>query len=132
MFPVHGEHFYFTGGDRVRLAVVGATGEVGRMMLRKLEEESVNAEVLDLYASSRSAGSYLEFQDSKIRIQRSMKTTSSEVTTTRCSRPELLYRNTMRRSLSLRERLLSTILLHLEAFRSFLWSPDQLSSSGKL
>ncbi len=106
----------------MRLAVVGATGEVGRMMLRKLEEESVNAEVLDLYASSRSAGSYLEFQDSKIRIQRSMKTTSSEVTTTRCSRPELLYRNTMRRSLSLRERLLSTILRHLEAFRRFLWS----------
>ena len=53
----------------MRLAVVGATGEVGRMMLRKLEEESVNAEVLDLYASSRSAGSYLEFQGSKIRVQ---------------------------------------------------------------
>ncbi|HPJ32853.1 MAG TPA: aspartate-semialdehyde dehydrogenase, partial [Mesotoga prima] len=40
----------------MRIAIVGATGEVGRMMLKKLEEENIPAEVIDLYASSRSVG----------------------------------------------------------------------------
>jgi len=45
----------------VRLAIVGATGEVGRMMLRKLEEEKISPKVIDLLASKRSEGKLLRF-----------------------------------------------------------------------
>jgi aspartate-semialdehyde dehydrogenase len=45
----------------VRLAIVGATGEVGRMMLRKLEEEKISPKAIDLLASKRSEGKLLRF-----------------------------------------------------------------------
>lgn len=45
----------------MRLAIVGATGEVGRMMLRKLEEEKISPKVIDLLASKRSEGKLLRF-----------------------------------------------------------------------
>lgn len=47
----------------MRIAVVGATGEVGRMMTRVLEESGITPDTLDLYASSRSAGSEIKFRD---------------------------------------------------------------------
>jgi aspartate-semialdehyde dehydrogenase len=48
VFPVSfGNTFYF-GGEAMKLAVVGATGEVGRMMLKKLEEESIEPDGIDL------------------------------------------------------------------------------------
>ena len=44
-----------------RIAVVGATGMVGRMFLRVLEEQNLPASSYSLFASSRSAGSTLPF-----------------------------------------------------------------------
>jgi aspartate-semialdehyde dehydrogenase len=43
-----------------RVAVVGATGQVGRLMLRVLEERSFPASEVVAFASERSAGSELE------------------------------------------------------------------------
>ncbi len=40
----------------MKIGVVGATGEVGRMMLRVLEELSIPVKELKLFASSKSAG----------------------------------------------------------------------------
>ncbi len=53
----------------MKIAVVGATGEVGRMMLTCLEEFRVEAQ-LDLFASERSAGQTLYFNDESIRVQK--------------------------------------------------------------
>ena len=52
----------------MRIAIVGATGEVGRMMLKKLEEENIPAEVIDLYASSRSVGKKFTFKDKTLEV----------------------------------------------------------------
>ncbi len=46
--------------DRIRIAIVGATGMVGRMFLRVLEERGIDADYT-LFASARSAGSRLVF-----------------------------------------------------------------------
>lgn len=53
----------------MRIAIVGATGEVGRMMITCLEEAGIAAE-LDLYASERSAGTLLYFNDEAIKVQK--------------------------------------------------------------
>jgi aspartate-semialdehyde dehydrogenase len=53
----------------MKIAIVGATGEVGRMMITCLEEFALPLETLDLYASSRSAGSTLYFNDRAITVQ---------------------------------------------------------------
>jgi aspartate-semialdehyde dehydrogenase len=45
----------------VRVGVVGATGQVGAVMLRLLEQRSFPVEELRLFASARSAGSTLRF-----------------------------------------------------------------------
>ena len=45
---------------RIRIAIVGATGMVGRMFLRVLEERGIEADYT-LFASARSAGSQLTF-----------------------------------------------------------------------
>ncbi len=50
----------------MKIAIVGATGEVGRMMIRNLVEFEVPVSQLDLYASKRSAGSTLYYMDSAI------------------------------------------------------------------
>ena len=47
----------------MRIAIVGATGEVGRMMAKVLEESGIKPDLLDLYASSRSAGTEMEFEN---------------------------------------------------------------------
>ena len=53
----------------MKLAVVGATGEVGRMMLKKLEEEAITPEEIDLFSSSRSAGSLMKFAGKSIEVR---------------------------------------------------------------
>ena len=49
----------------MRAAVVGATGEVGRMMTRVLEEQRVFPDELDLFASAKSAGAEVTFNGKK-------------------------------------------------------------------
>ncbi|AFZ66465.1 aspartate-semialdehyde dehydrogenase [Deinococcus peraridilitoris] len=53
----------------MRLAIVGATGAVGHELLSVLERSTLHFDELLLYASPRSAGSTLSFQDRKITVQ---------------------------------------------------------------
>lgn len=53
----------------MKIAIVGATGEVGRMMIRNLAEFEFPIQTLDLYASKRSAGSTLYYVDKGIEVQ---------------------------------------------------------------
>lgn len=53
----------------MKIAIVGATGEVGRMMITCLEEYNIEAEV-DLFASERSAGSKVYFNDEAIIVKK--------------------------------------------------------------
>ena len=46
-----------------KLAVVGATGVVGRMMLKVLEEENLPINEYKLFASKNSAGSTIKFMN---------------------------------------------------------------------
>lgn len=52
----------------MKIAIVGATGEVGRMMIRNLLEYEVPVTELDLYASKRSAGSSLYYIDTALQV----------------------------------------------------------------
>lgn len=56
-------------GDRVTVAVVGATGAVGEQMVALLEERNFPVGELKLLASSRSAGSHLRFQGKSIPVE---------------------------------------------------------------
>ncbi|MCX7822127.1 MAG: aspartate-semialdehyde dehydrogenase [Syntrophobacterales bacterium] len=51
------------------VAVVGATGAVGTMMIRILEERNFPVRSLRLFASSRSAGKRLKFKDTEIPVE---------------------------------------------------------------
>jgi len=53
----------------MKIAIVGATGEVGRMMIRNLAEFNVPVSQLDLFASARSAGSVLYFVDQPVKVR---------------------------------------------------------------
>lgn len=53
----------------MKLAVVGATGEVGRMMVKVLEENRVRPEEVDFYASAKSAGSKLTFGGKEYKVK---------------------------------------------------------------
>jgi aspartate-semialdehyde dehydrogenase len=53
----------------MKVAVVGATGQVGSMMRRMLVERSFPAEDLRLLASARSVGRRLEFRGSEIEVE---------------------------------------------------------------
>ena len=53
----------------MKIAIVGATGEVGRMMLTCLQEYEVPVNDLSLFASSRSAGEQLFYEDRPITVQ---------------------------------------------------------------
>lgn len=52
-----------------RVAVVGATGNVGREMLRILAESEYSADSLVALASERSAGNEVEFGDQSLEVQ---------------------------------------------------------------
>ena len=54
---------------KMNIAIVGATGEVGRMMIQCLSEQNVKISNLDLYSSARSAGSVLYYNDHPITVQ---------------------------------------------------------------
>ena len=54
----------------MRVAVVGATGAVGRTMLRVLEERGVRPDVLRCFASERSAGTTLQFAGREITVEK--------------------------------------------------------------
>jgi aspartate-semialdehyde dehydrogenase len=45
----------------LKVAVAGATGEVGRTITRALEEQNVRPGTIDFYSSARSAGSKIDF-----------------------------------------------------------------------
>lgn len=53
----------------MRLAIVGATGEVGRMMMTCLAERNSKLDRLDLFASAKSAGTILYYLDQAIEVQ---------------------------------------------------------------
>lgn len=53
----------------MRIAVVGATGEVGRMMMRVLLEHSIPVDRIELYGSRRSSGSGLTFRGMPIPVR---------------------------------------------------------------
>lgn len=55
--------------SRLHVAVVGATGAVGEMMLKTLEERDFPIETLTLLASSRSAGKKLQYKGEEITIK---------------------------------------------------------------
>ncbi|MCS7196830.1 MAG: aspartate-semialdehyde dehydrogenase [Aquificaceae bacterium] len=52
-----------------RVAVVGATGEVGRTFLKVLEEREFPVEELELFASERSEGLEMSFRGERVRVQ---------------------------------------------------------------
>ena len=54
--------------DKCRIAVVGATGMVGRMFLKILEEHRIEADY-SLFASARSAGTKLLFFEKEYEVQ---------------------------------------------------------------
>ena len=54
---------------KCRLAIVGATGLVGRTVLKVLEEKSLPIDEYVLFASSKSAGKILKFMDKDYQVQ---------------------------------------------------------------
>ncbi|QWK20034.1 MAG: aspartate-semialdehyde dehydrogenase [Hydrogenobacter thermophilus] len=52
-----------------RVAIVGATGEVGRAFLKVLEERNFPVDDLQLFASERSEGTFLTFRGQKVKVQ---------------------------------------------------------------
>lgn len=53
----------------MRLGVVGATGLVGRKMLDIIDERNIRFDSLSLFASARSAGEKVQFQDQEYEIK---------------------------------------------------------------
>ena len=51
-----------------KLAIVGATGVVGRMMLKVLEEERLPISEYKLFASKNSAGTKIKFMGSEYTV----------------------------------------------------------------
>ncbi|MCK9217683.1 MAG: aspartate-semialdehyde dehydrogenase [Firmicutes bacterium] len=54
---------------KYNVAVVGATGMVGRTMLKILQERDFSIDKLYLYSSSRSAGTSIEFNNKKVTVE---------------------------------------------------------------
>ncbi|SHK44154.1 aspartate-semialdehyde dehydrogenase [Thermocrinis minervae] len=52
-----------------RVAIVGATGEVGRTFLKVLEERNFPVDELELFASERSEGQELTFKGERIKVK---------------------------------------------------------------
>lgn len=53
----------------VNVAVVGATGLVGRQMIKSLEELKINVKNFYAFSSARSAGSYVTFNGKKYQVE---------------------------------------------------------------
>lgn len=56
--------------DKYNVAVVGATGAVGNEMIETLEQRNFPVDTLSLFASERSAGKKLGFQDKEIQVKK--------------------------------------------------------------
>lgn len=54
----------------MKIAIVGATGEVGRMMITCLHEHNIEIDELDLYASQRSQGTILHYNDQPVKVKK--------------------------------------------------------------
>ncbi len=54
----------------MNIAVVGATGEVGRMMVQVLDHQGVHPRTLRLFASERSAGQTLTFAGREVAVEK--------------------------------------------------------------
>jgi aspartate-semialdehyde dehydrogenase len=52
------------------IAIVGATGLVGRMFIKVLEERNFPVKSIRLFASERSAGSSIDFKNEKIIVEK--------------------------------------------------------------
>ncbi|MBQ3226576.1 MAG: aspartate-semialdehyde dehydrogenase [Clostridia bacterium] len=63
---------------KYKIAVVGATGMVGRTFLKVLEERQLPAESYTLFASARSAGSKINFMGSEYTIRELTETSFDE------------------------------------------------------
>ena len=61
------------------VAVVGATGQVGRVMRALLEERDFPADKVRFFASARSAGTTLEFRGEDIVVEDTAATTDEEL-----------------------------------------------------
>ena len=61
------------------IAVVGATGQVGRVMRSILEERNFPADKVRFFASPRSAGTKLEFRGSEVEVEDLTQVTSDSV-----------------------------------------------------
>src|SRR5690606_16328483 len=55
--------------DRMRVGVFGATGQVGGVMLRILQERAFPVEELRAFASARSAGRTLPWKDGEVTVE---------------------------------------------------------------
>ncbi|MBT1248429.1 MULTISPECIES: aspartate-semialdehyde dehydrogenase [unclassified Thermosipho (in: thermotogales)] len=51
------------------IGIVGATGEVGRTMIKVLEDFKIPVKKLKLFASNKSKGKFLEFNGKKIKVE---------------------------------------------------------------
>lgn len=51
------------------VAILGATGAVGRRMIEQLEQSTIPVKSLKLLASSRSAGTVLKFKDQDLKVE---------------------------------------------------------------
>ena len=61
------------------VAVVGATGQVGRVMRSILEERNFPADKVRFFASARSAGTELEFRGEQIEVEDLAEVTEESV-----------------------------------------------------
>ncbi|HOD53843.1 MAG TPA: aspartate-semialdehyde dehydrogenase, partial [Candidatus Cloacimonadota bacterium] len=53
----------------MKIGIVGATGEVGMMMIKNLDEFEIPVKELRLFASSRSAGKKIKFRNDHIIVE---------------------------------------------------------------
>lgn len=53
----------------MKVGIVGATGQVGTVMLKILAERDFPMETLRLFASARSAGSTIDYKDSAVTVE---------------------------------------------------------------
>ncbi|ALD00146.1 aspartate-semialdehyde dehydrogenase [Actinomyces sp. oral taxon 414] len=60
---------YVGPADGVAVAVVGATGQVGRVMRALLEERGFPARAVRFFSSARSAGTMLEFCGARVEVE---------------------------------------------------------------
>ena len=81
-----------------RVAVVGATGAVGREMLKTLAERRFPADEVVALASGRSAGQEVSFGEKQVLKVRNLETSTSAAGISGCSRPAPRSRPCTRRA----------------------------------